>query len=36
MNYAAGGAAHRQHLHMLLEFMPEFKPDIVIFLRRKQ
>ena len=31
VNYACGGAHHRQHLHMLLEFLPKFKPDIVVF-----
>jgi|GEM_PF-1596738 len=31
LNYACGGAHHRQHLHMLLEFLPKFKPDIVVF-----
>jgi hypothetical protein len=31
INYASGGAIHRQHLHMLLEFMPKFKPDIIIY-----
>ena len=31
VNYACGGAHHRQHLHMLLEFLPDFKPDIVVF-----
>lgn len=31
INYACGGAHHRQHLHMLLEFLPKFKPDIVIY-----
>ena len=31
INYSCLGARHRQHLHMLLEFMPKFKPDIVVF-----
>lgn len=31
INYSCGGAHHRQHLHMLPEFMPKFKPDIVLF-----
>lgn len=31
INYSAGGSNHRQHLHMLLEFMPKFKPDIVFY-----
>lgn len=31
VNYSCAGARHRQHLHMLLEFLPEFEPDIVIF-----
>lgn len=31
INYSAGGAHHHQHLHMLLEFMPRFKPDIVLY-----
>lgn len=30
-NFACPGANHRQHLHMLLEYLPKYKPDIVIF-----
>ncbi|MBQ9246169.1 SGNH/GDSL hydrolase family protein [bacterium] len=30
-NYSCGGANHRQHLHMLLEFLSDINPDIVVF-----
>ncbi len=30
-NYSAVSANHRQHLHGMVEYLPQFKPDIVIF-----
>ena len=31
INYSCCACINRQHLHMLLEFMPKFKPDIIIY-----
>jgi hypothetical protein len=30
-NFSVVSSNHRQHLHGLIEFLPQFKPDIVIF-----
>ncbi len=30
-NFGSSGGHHRQHLHMLFEFLPEYKPDIVLY-----
>jgi hypothetical protein len=30
-NYSVVSSNHRQHLHMIIEFLPQFKPDVVIF-----
>ena len=30
-NYSVVSSNHRQHLHGIIEFLPQFKPDIVIF-----
>jgi hypothetical protein len=30
-NYSVVGSNHRQHLHGILEYLPNFKPDLVIF-----
>jgi hypothetical protein len=30
-NYSVVSSNHRQHLHAIIEFLPEFKPDIIIF-----
>ena len=30
-NYSVISSNHRQHLHGIIEFLPQFKPDIVIF-----
>lgn len=30
-NYSVVSSNHRQHLHAIIEFLPPFKPDIVIF-----
>lgn len=30
-NYSVVSSNHRQHLHGIIEFLPRFKPDIVIF-----
>ncbi len=30
-NYSVVSSNHRQHLHAIIEFLPKFRPDIVIF-----
>ena len=30
-NYSVVSSNHRQHLHGILEFLPEFRPDLIIF-----
>jgi hypothetical protein len=30
-NYSVVSSNHRQHLHGIVEFLPQFKPDLVIF-----
>lgn len=30
-NYSVVSSNHRQHLHGIIEFLPQFKPDVVIF-----
>lgn len=30
-NYSVVSSNHRQHLHAIIEFLPHFKPDLVIF-----
>jgi len=30
-NYSVTSSNHRQHLHGIIEFLPQFKPDLVIF-----
>lgn len=30
-NYSVVSSNHRQHLHGIIEFLPQFKPDLVIF-----
>jgi hypothetical protein len=30
-NYSVSASNHRQHLHGITEFLPQFKPDIIIF-----
>lgn len=30
-NYSVVGSNHRQHLHAIIEYLPKFRPDLVIF-----
>jgi hypothetical protein len=30
-NYSVVGSNHRQHLHAIVEYLPKFKPDLIIF-----
>lgn len=31
VNFSCSSASHRQHLHMILEVLPKYNPDIIIF-----
>ncbi len=31
VNYSVVASNHRQHLHGIIEFLPQFKPDLVVF-----